>query len=78
MKPKKDKVLHIVAGLLVSLFSTIIVHNGIFGLMAGMAVGAAKELFDMKSKKHIASNADFIATAAGAIIGAISATIIMG
>lgn len=42
----------------------------LYGFLAGASVGAAKEIYDMRSKGHTASFKDFAATAAGAFIGA--------
>ena len=64
-----DKVLHFVAGVVVSAFASYL-FGAMTGLVLALAVGAGKELHDyMRPETNTPDVWDFIATAAGAIVG---------
>ena len=65
-----DKVLHFVAGVVVSAFASYL-FGAMIGFLLALAAGAGKELHDyMRPETNTADIRDFIATAAGAIVGA--------
>ena len=65
-----DKALHFAAGVVVSAFAGYL-FGAMTGLVLALAVGAGKELHDyMRPETNTADIRDFIATAAGAIVGA--------
>ena len=66
-----DKVLHFAVGVVVSAFASYL-FGAMTGLVLALAVGAGKELHDcMRTETNTPDIWDFIATAAGAIIGAV-------
>lgn len=65
-----DKALHFAAGVVVSAFAGYL-FGATAGLVLAFAVGAGKELHDyMRPETNTPDIWDFIATAAGAIVGA--------
>ena len=65
-----DKALHFAAGVVVSAFASYL-FGAMTGFLLALAVGAGKELHDyMRPETNTADIWDFIATAAGATVGA--------
>lgn len=65
----RDKQMHAIAGAAVALPVTLITRDVSHGIVAGCAVGVAKELADKYRPGHVASYRDAIVTCAGAAIG---------
>jgi hypothetical protein len=65
--PPLDKQAHFWAGAAIAASVTLYVGNPIYGMMAGVFAGLAKELRDL-SGHGTPDYKDFLATAAGAII----------
>ena len=64
-----DKVLHFVAGALISIFASYL-FGAMTGFLIALAVGAGKELHDyMRPETNTPDALDFVATAAGAAFG---------
>lgn len=69
---KKDKVLHLLAGFVISFL--IGLYNPVYGVFAGVAAGFAKEAFDFFYNKYkqekvaTVEMTDFVTTAIGAIL----------
>ena len=64
----KDKILHFIAGLCITLFFSIIL-SPIWGVLFGIAFGIAKELiWDKWLKKGTPELLDFLATALGSLL----------
>lgn len=66
----RDKQMHFAAGAAVALPVTLITRDVSHGIVAGCAVGVAKELADKYRPSHVASYRDAIVTCAGAAVGA--------
>lgn len=66
----RDKQMHAIAGAAIALPVTLITRDVSHGIVAGCAVGVAKELADKYRPGHVASYRDAIVTCAGAAIGA--------
>lgn len=67
----RDKELHFAMGAGVSSLATLAFKDEEVGFWSGVAVGAAKEIYDYKHpKSHDASFKDFAVTALGAFAGA--------
>ena len=65
-----DKLLHFIAGAIVSVFASYL-FGAMTGFLIALAVGAGKELHDyMRQETNTPDIWDFIATAVGAVIGA--------
>ena len=65
-----DKVLHFIAGAIVSVFASYL-FGAMTGFLIALAVGAGKELHDhLRPENNTPDIWDFIATAVGAVIGA--------
>ena len=65
-----DKAMHFMVGVVVSIFASYL-FGAMTGFLLALAVGAGKELHDcMRPETNTPDIWDFIATAAGAIIGA--------
>ena len=67
----KDKKLHLLAGLALSILAGLFVYP-MFGLLIAAAVGALKEIiWDRLLKKGTPEFLDFVATVAGGVLGAV-------
>lgn len=65
-----DKVLHFIAGAVVSIFASYL-FGAMTGFLIALAVGAGKELHDyMRPENNTPDVLDFIATVLGAVVGA--------
>ena len=65
-----DKVLHFIAGAIVSVFASYL-FGAMTGFLIALAVGAGKELHDyMRPETNTPDVLDFIATVLGAVVGA--------
>lgn len=66
--PYGDKILHFLAGVLLTVIFSLVVSPD---LACGFAivVGLAKEMKDLWGKKRVASLFDYLATVVGALIG---------
>ena len=67
IKSNQDKVLHALAGFAIAL-SVALLSDAIFGLIAGLLAGAAKEAYDEYSYGG-ADFFDFFATLLGTVVG---------
>lgn len=75
----RDKIYHFIAGLITGLAAAWALHlAGIpsagaagGGMLAGLAVGIGKEVWDAYHPPHVSDTLDAIATAAGAAVGAL-------
>ena len=66
----KDKALHFFAGLAIAAFASAAL-SPLTGLVMGVAFGAGKELHDyLRPEEYTSDWLDFVATAAGAAVGA--------
>jgi hypothetical protein len=63
-----DKLKHFIAGVLIALLFGTILHNTLFGLIASMLAGIAKEVWDYMGN-GVSDFGDVLATLQGAIIG---------
>lgn len=71
----KDKLYHLIAGFVIALIFGL--FNPILGLVIAVGAGFAKDVvWDLYLKKGTFEVLDIFATAVGAVIGAIVATII--
>lgn len=71
----KDKLYHLIAGFVIALIFGL--FNPIVGLVIAVGVGFTKDVvWDLYLKKGTFELLDILATAVGAVIGAIGATII--
>ena len=67
----KDKKLHLLAGLALSILAGLFVYP-MFGLLIAAAVGALKEIiWDWLLKKGTPELLDFVATVLGGVLGAV-------
>ena len=67
----KDKKLHLLAGLALSILAGLFVYP-MFGLLTAAVVGALKEIvWDWLLKKGTPEWWDFVATVAGGVLGAV-------
>ena len=66
----RDKQMHFAAGAAVALPVTLITRDVSHGIVAGCAVGVAKEIADKYRPGHVASYRDAVVTCAGAAVGA--------
>ena len=65
-----DKVLHFIAGAIVSVFASYL-FGAMTGFLIALAVGAGKELHDyLRPETNTPDVLDFIATVLGAVVGA--------
>lgn len=65
-----DKVLHFIAGAVVSIFASYL-FGAMTGFLIALAVGAGKELHDyLRPETNTPDVLDFIATVLGAVVGA--------
>lgn len=65
-----DKVLHFIAGAIVSVFASYL-FGAMTGFLIALAVGAGKELHDyMRQETNTPDMLDFVATVLGAVVGA--------
>ena len=65
-----DKVLHFIAGAIVSVFASYL-FGAMTGFLVALAVGAGKELHDyLRPETNTPDVLDFIATVLGAVVGA--------
>ncbi len=75
----QDKTLHFLGGAAVGAAVTIATKRQDYGLAAGIGVGLVKELYDAQHRdKHTPSIKDFVATAAGAALGAYVGGLVVG
>jgi hypothetical protein len=63
-----DKLKHFIAGAIITLIVGAIAHNVIYGLIASMIAGIAKEVWDYMGN-GVSDFGDVLATLQGAIIG---------
>ena len=66
----RDKILHFIAGVFISGLVSI-VFTPVMGLVAGVFVGAAKEIRDRYTAGATADWLDFVATAGGAAMASL-------
>ena len=66
----RDKQMHLAAGAAIALPVTLITRDVQHGIVAGCAVGVAKEIADRYRPGHVPSYRDAVVTCAGAAIGA--------
>jgi uncharacterized protein YfiM (DUF2279 family) len=72
-----DKTLHFVGGAAIGASVTLYTGNPRDGLLAGVGVGLAKEVYDSRHKdSHTPSAKDFAVTALGAAVGAYTGLVI--
>ena len=65
-----DKVLHFIAGAIVSVFASYL-FGAMTGFLIALAVGAGKELHDyLRPETNTPDVLDFVATVFGAVVGA--------
>ena len=65
-----DKILHFIAGAIVSVFASYL-FGAMTGFLIALAVGAGKELHDyLRPETNTPDVLDFIATVLGAVVGA--------
>ena len=65
-----DKLLHFIAGAIVSVFASYL-FGAMTGFLIALAVGAGKELHDyLRPETNTPDVLDFIATVLGAVVGA--------
>ena len=67
-----DKWLHLAAGFIIAYFFGLV--GLLWGLLAGIAAGAAKEIYDYTSKRGQVEWWDFIFT----VVGVLSAVVLLG
>lgn len=68
---EQDKLGHLLVGAIVGAGVTLIFADPVMGAAAGIALGAAKELYDARHPdRHTVEFADFLATTIGAVFGA--------
>ena len=66
-----DKLYHFIGGFAIALTIGLIV-NPLSGLVAGVCVGALKEVYDYSCpEKHTTDGMDFIATVVGTLVGVV-------
>lgn len=72
-----DKKMHFAGGALIAA-AVGAATDSHTGALAGVAVGFAKEAYDMRNRdRHTPSSKDFVVTAAGAVLGAYAPGIIL-
>lgn len=64
----KDKANHVIYGIVIFLVFSVLL-NPIGGLGAAIFLGALKETYDLVTGKGYAHSLDFVATAAGGLLG---------
>ncbi len=67
MKIGTDKIVHLLAGALISLVTLLITGSGLMAVIAATIAGAWKEWWDSKGNGKV-EFADFLATVAGGIL----------
>jgi len=66
LKIQKDKLLHFIAGLFVTIVTWVVIQNPFVALLTGLLAGVAKELiWDIALKRGTGEFLDFLATAIG-------------
>lgn len=67
MKIKADKIVHLLAGALISLVTLLITRSGLMAILVATIAGAWKEWWDSKGNGKV-EFADFLATVAGGVL----------
>ncbi len=77
MKIEQDKILHFIAGIVICIITALILKNPLYGLIASVVAGIAKEFWDYHSYGKL-DFMDALATWIGGIAGYIVAFLVHG